>query len=56
MTVRDARAELSELLGHWKDGTRPGDSRITDGDVAYAVFDLVKAMLDEAEAAKDHSR
>lgn len=50
MNSRVAWNHLRETLGHWKDGTRPGDDEITDGNVARAISDLIEAMIDEREA------
>jgi len=44
-TVKRTQFELIETLGHWKDGTKPGDSYITDGDVARAIGAYVDAVV-----------
>lgn len=49
--VKKARYHLYETLGHWKDGTRPGDSDITDGDVTHAIHSLIDACIAAAVAA-----
>jgi hypothetical protein len=44
--VQEARTCLRETLGHWKDGTRPGDYRVTESDVMHAIAELVDAIID----------
>jgi delta 1-pyrroline-5-carboxylate dehydrogenase len=43
----EARGALKETLDHWKDNTRPGDERITTGDVVAAIDELVQAALEQ---------
>jgi hypothetical protein len=54
--VRDARSDLIEMLDHWKDGTRPGDDRITACDVMIAVEALISAMIERYDSTDDFSR
>ena len=46
--VVNARAELIAVLGHWKDGTRPGDDRITEADVSREITNLIFAAIEGA--------
>jgi hypothetical protein len=48
--VNQARSDLRETLGHWKDGTRPGDNYITEGDVMHAISVLIAAVIDYSKA------
>jgi hypothetical protein len=54
--ITAARRNLYTVLVHWKAGTRRGHDPVTESDVVDAVADLVKAMIDRAERAGDHSR
>ncbi len=49
--LKVARAALIEMLGYWKDETRPGDDKIREIDVVLAAEELIFAAIErESEA------